>query len=81
MDLCFAVSPTLLGSCSTWPGCGQFDFVCPMPGMWACGLFLVCLSRAVGFICLVVGGVFARMWVFGSCVSGDFCFGLMPIFP
>ena len=33
-----------------------------------------------GFICLVVGGGCARMWVFGSCVSGDFCFGQMPLF-
>ena len=36
---------------------GGFDFVCPVPGMWACGLFLVCLSRAVGFICLVVASL------------------------
>ena len=55
--------PDSVGFLATWPGCGRFWFVCPVPGMWACGLCFVFLTRAVG--CLVVGGGCARMWVLG----------------
>ena len=52
----------------------------PVPGIWACLLVFVSLSRAVGY-CLFVCVGCARMWAFGFCLSGVFVFGLMPLFP
>ena len=61
---------------------GGFGFVCPVPGMWACGLFRFKFAFPGLWVlfCLVVCDGCARMWVFGIYVSGDFCFGLMPLF-
>ena len=62
-------------------GCGWFSgCFFPVPGMWACLLVFVSLSRAVGY-CLFVCVGCARMWAFGFCLSGVFVSGLMPLFP
>ena len=56
--------------------------LCPGCGLVFC-FVLVCLSRAVGFIlfgCLWCWCPCVGVWVFGLCISGFFCTGLMPIY-
>ena len=71
------------------PGCGLVVLLLGFvwfPGLWGICLVVLLVVPVCGCWILIFWFdwlfvlVCARMWVFGFCLSGVFCFGLMPLF-
>ena len=67
--------PDSVGSLVAWPGLWVVLWLFfPVPGMWACLLVFVSLSRVVGF-CLIVCVGCSRLWAFGFVYQVFLCSG------